>query len=209
MSKYEGSNVLLVEGKNDCHVIMALCGYYKIPENFGIDECGGYDGVLKKLVSLIMSHDPPDIIGVVLDADYPDIKKRWNQIKNKIKNNKYLFPSNPSIDGTIITGDDLPKLGIWIMPDNKNPGMLEDFLINMIDGQSIDYVDNCVKKAKDEEIATYKSIHHSKALIHTYLAWQDEPGKPLGQSITAKVLKPVTEISEHFKNWLGKLFTDE
>jgi hypothetical protein len=31
----------------------------------------------------------------------------------------------------------------------------------------------------------YISIHHPKALIHTWLAWQEKPGMPTGQAITA------------------------
>ena len=38
--KSEAERVLLVEGKDDCHVILALAQYYQLAENFGIYECG-------------------------------------------------------------------------------------------------------------------------------------------------------------------------
>jgi hypothetical protein len=53
-----------------------------------------------------------------------------------------------------------------------------------------------------------KEVHYSKALIHTYLAWQDEPGKTLGQSITSHVLQE-TEIAQAFVKWLMLLFEAE
>jgi hypothetical protein len=46
----------------------------------------------------------------------------------------------------------------------------------------------------------------SKANIHTWLAWQEEPGKPMGQAITAKYLNPKSKQAELFVNWLRALF---
>ena len=51
--KSEAERVLLVEGKDDCHVILALAQYYRLPENFGIYECGNDANVLKRLNALI------------------------------------------------------------------------------------------------------------------------------------------------------------
>ncbi len=49
-------------------------------------------------------------------------------------------------------------------------------------------------------------IRHSKAKIHTYLAWQEEPGKPMGQAITAKVLHAESETAKVFVEWIKRLF---
>nr|WP_254435729.1 DUF3226 domain-containing protein [Dolichospermum sp. UHCC 0260] len=46
----------------------------------------------------------------------------------------------------------------------------------------------------------------SKAIIHTYLAWQDEPGYPMGQAITKQSLRPHTDIAIKFTDWLTRLF---
>lgn len=46
----------------------------------------------------------------------------------------------------------------------------------------------------------------SKAVIHTYLAWQDEPDRPLGQAITKQALRPQTDIAVRFTDWLKALF---
>ena len=51
--KSEAERVLLVEGKDDCHVILALAQYYQLAENFGIYECGSDERVLKRLNALI------------------------------------------------------------------------------------------------------------------------------------------------------------
>jgi hypothetical protein len=60
-----------------------------------------------------------------------------------------------------------------------------------------------------------------KAIIHTWLAWQKEPGKPLGTAITARFLDPnVAEVAdalqisfetvkEHVQHVLGKIGASE
>ena len=55
----------------------------------------------------------------------------------------------------------------------------------------------------------FKEIDLEKAIIHTYLAWQDEPGYPLGKAITAQSLRPETPIAREFTNWLTRLFVTD
>jgi len=52
----------------------------------------------------------------------------------------------------------------------------------------------------------FKEAHLSKAELYTYLAWQDEPGKPFGIAITAHALQPETKIAHLFTDWLHRLF---
>jgi hypothetical protein len=50
--RQDTDKVLLVEGDNDCHVVMALCAAHTVPETFGIYQCGSDIGVLKRLNAL-------------------------------------------------------------------------------------------------------------------------------------------------------------
>lgn len=204
--EYEGMNILLVEGKNDCHVVLALLQYYNVNETFGIYSCNNDDGILKRLNALISKPDPPETIGVIIDADNPDLMGRWQQVKNKISNYNYDIPESPKLDGTIIEKEGSPRLGFWLMPNNNDPGMLEDFLIEMADKDALSSAEDCIEVSKKNGVTTFKNVHYSKALIHTYLAWQDEPGMPLGLAITAHALKPETKIAKRFVAWLNLLF---
>ena len=205
--KYQGKRVLLVEGIDDCHVILALCQAHGVLETFGIYQCGGFTEVLKRLNALILQPDAPEVIGVVLDADSPGVMARWQQISAKSELKHYSFPTNPDINGTVISAPTgKPRLGIWLMPDNTNPGMLEDFLTELAPLEGITAAKNCVASAQQQQLASFKPTHLSKAVIHTYLAWQDEPGKPLGQSVTSRVLQPDMAIARSFTAWLTKLF---
>lgn len=66
--------------------------------------------------------------------------------------------------------------------------------------------EEAVVLAEDRGVARFKAVQRSKAVVHTYLAWQDEPGKPLGQSITAQALRPDQPLAERFVDWLKRLF---
>lgn len=209
--KHEGKRVLLVEGRTDCFVIDALTSKFGLSGGFGIYECGSDVSLLKRLNALILQPDPPEVIGVVLDADYPGIDRRWQQVRQKLKPHPYVFPKTPSPDGTMLENskEGLPLIGIWFMPDNRRTGMLEDFLLEMVGETDLKMAENCVDNAREKGAATYKDVHHSKALIHTWLSWQDEPGRPLGQAITANVLKPGSPSAKEFADWLRRLFKNQ
>lgn len=153
--KQDTEKVLLVEGDNDCHVVMALCAAHNVPETFGIYQCNSDTGVLKRLNALIIRPNPPQVIGVMLDADSPSLESRWQSIKSKLKHYKYIFPANPDINGTIVeSSGDKPKLGFWLMPNNQDSGMLEDFCAELAIPASIAFARECVEKAKNQQHAT-------------------------------------------------------
>jgi hypothetical protein len=208
--KQDTDKVLLVEGDNDCHVVMALCNAQSVPETFGIYQCDSDDGVLKRLNALIIRPNPPQVIGVMLDADKPSVEDRWQSIKAKLKNNNhnYLLPEIPHVDGTIVERIEYkPKLGFWLMPNNQDSGMLEDFCAELAEPASLAFARECVEQAHQRKVTTFKEVHLSKAVIHTYLAWHDEPGYPLGKAITSQALRPHTDVAIRFTNWLTYLFS--
>ncbi|MFN3648665.1 MAG: DUF3226 domain-containing protein [Armatimonadota bacterium] len=45
-----------------------------------------------------------------------------------------------------------------------------------------------------------------KAELHTWLAWQEEPGQPFGTSITARVLDGDRPQAREFIGWLRRLY---
>jgi len=209
LCKSSSKRVLLVEGKNDCHVIMALCEHYAVPETFGIYECGSDTQLLKRLNALISQPDPPEMIGVVLDAD-TDVANRWMSLQGKLRHYNYNFPQSPSVNGTVVhSNEEATQLGIWLMPNNQEAGMLEDFCAQMIDAKAKSIAEYCVDYAQSEGVCTFKSVHKTKAIVHTYLAWQDEPGRRLGQAITCQALRAETETAASFIGWLNQLFNSD
>jgi hypothetical protein len=63
--------------------------------------------------------------------------------------------------------------------------------------------DSLVKKDKYEN---YLLVEGSEACIHTWLAWQKEPGKPMGVAITARYLDATTSHAQQLISWIRRLF---
>lgn len=207
---HKGKKVLLVEGSTDCHVVLALCIAHQVEDElFGLYDCGNDDLALKRLNALFdASVEKPDIIGLMLDADQPNAQRRWESIKGKLHGRPYDFPTEPVPSGTIIDPSEPgnPRLGFWLMPNNQEAGMLEDFVTEMMPVNAVNVIQHCLEIARNENCTTYKKGHQAKAIVHTYLAWQDEPGHPIGLSITTGALVPETITARNFTNWLGLLF---
>lgn len=204
------SQTLLVEGKTDQHVVWALCQHYQVPENFDVRDCDGISKLLQHLSLLLTNPSNIKTIGVIIDADN-NMSARLDQIRNIVKPYGYTIPKKLQNSGLICfsVNSIFPKLGLWLMPDNINFGMLEDFAIALVNSGDplMTEAENELQHIEQTGINQYPLIHHSKAKIHTYLAWQNEPGFPIGLSITQKVLDPNHPIASVFvQNWLNPLF---
>jgi len=201
----DASQMVLMEGKNDCCVAVALCKHHALPRGFEFFDCGSDTTLLKKTSALIAG-GMVKVLGIVLDADN-NPQDRWDSVRSRLEKAGYEnLPCLQNADGTIVEQQGLPRIGVWIMPDNQVSGMLEDFCAQLAPEQAMEFSGECVKSAEDKKFASFRSNHRSKAEIHTYLAWQNEPGRPLGQAITAKCLDPEHPIANRFIDFLKRLF---
>lgn len=160
--KQDYDKVLLVEGTTDCHVVMALCKAHAVPQTFGLYDCESDAAVLKRLNALIVRPDPPEVIGVMIDADQPSREGRWASIRRKLSQYHYSIPDVPDAAGTIWDGaTDEPGIGFWLMPDNQRSGMLEDFCAEMTEQDALAFARECVEGAKQRGLSTFKDVHQS------------------------------------------------
>ena len=202
-----GPRMLLTEGKNDCHVICSLCVKYNIEENFQIYDCQSDERALKKLSALISSSIAPEVLGIVIDADNPSLRGKWDNLNARLVKEGYTLPAIPSEGGTILELVGKPKIGIWLMPNNKIDGMLEDFCAELASPDAIAFARKCTMEAKDNGFSTFIDNHLSKATVHAFLSWQDTPGMPLGQAITANALNGEHDSAVKFVEFLNLLFS--
>lgn len=203
---------LLVEGKDDQHVIYAIRDIYEIPKNaFTIEELGGIENVLKKTDSTLIDGSIDICLGIVIDAD-EDLNARWQSVSSILERAGYKnLPASPDKNGTIFTQEYLPTFGVWIMPDNQiEKGYLETFLTHLVpeNDKCWEHAKNSVTALEEKPFVKEKVDHTTKAEIHTFLAWQEEPGKPFGQSITAKYLQADNPQCAKFVDWLKRLFVE-
>ncbi|MES2387594.1 MAG: DUF3226 domain-containing protein [Bacteroidota bacterium] len=217
---------LLVEGKNDEHVVYALCNSFGLPQNFEVVDCDGIDGIWLQLS--IAEKSDISAMGIIVDTDL-SLQSRWQSVRDKLQKNlsdfKPALPDNDSFPAYGLITEaytydrDQPdkstiqkkkKIGVWIMPDNSQRGILEDFIAMLIPENDLlmPAVSAHINQVEEAGLNKYSLTHQSKARIHAWLALQESPGTPLGQSITKGYLNPNSEICLRFTNWLKELFED-
>ncbi len=208
-------NVLLVEGTDDEHVVYHLCEHHGIPKNFEVKRREGFERVLKGFPSYLKAQGDDDAwtVGVLIDAN-AGLQTRWNSLRQHLEEAGYPPPpANPPKGGFISNppsaGRSLPcRAGVWLMPDNRSRGAIEDFLCSMA-GERTHPLHEHARQSIAAIPAGYRLFSQkdqAKALLHTLLAWQQEPGKPFGAAIKAGYLDPGAPQAVAFVGWLRRLF---
>jgi hypothetical protein len=200
-----------VEGKDDCYSILNLIarhGYdWDSPRAIRpyVDVKFGRDPLLDALPVAVKSSY--ERIGVVLDADLsPD--DRWNQLRRRVP--ELSLPEVPSPDGVVAPGlRPGTRFGAWLMPDNKRPGCLEDFLARLVpDTDPVwPYTDGATTRAR-ELGAGCGLKDHVKGRVYSWLAWQEEPGLPFGLALRARVFRHDGPEALRFVSWFRTLFVN-
>lgn len=198
---------LLVEGNDDQHVVWALCEQYNIPESFDVVDCDGVDKLIPQ-ISVRFKVSGMEAVGIIVDADDKPTQ-RWSHVSAELTKSGFNdIPKDLPVDGLILSNDK-QKAGVWIMPNNKLNGMLEDFISFLIpsDDKLYPVVQTTLQDIEAKELNNYKQCHKAKASIHTWLAWQEDPGTPMGLSITKRYLTTDEATCMIFVEWLKKLFS--
>ena len=173
-----------------------------------IDSRGGIDEILEPgVLKAEIGASGLEALGIVIDAN-GDAKTRWDDLREWCRNEFPELPDEIPEQGLEIVHSGGPRFGIWIMPDNRLSGMLEDWLVRMIPKASAPLYElarNCVSDSKRYG-APFKEAHRTKAELHTWLAWQDEPGLRLYDALIHRVLDPERTESQPFVTWFRSLF---
>ena len=201
--------ILVVEGLNDRHVIRHLCERAEPDLTFGIHDYQGIDNVINRVRAYANSPDRP-AVGFVLDAD-DGPNQTWRRVSGRLMSAvpAIPLPTGPNSDGVIIPEDasaGIPRIGIWIMPDNVSSGELENFVEQMIPSNdpvwplSQRYIDDI--PVDERKFAANKTL---RAQIHAWLATREDP-RQMGLAIRAHDLAVNNPLSQAFLRWLTRLF---
>jgi hypothetical protein len=227
----KAKNVLLVEGNDDYHVLYHLLQHHNITlwkDSYDDDHIladndilviasDGIDKLLKnsRYITNILKRSGLERLGIVIDAD-TDLLGRWQSLSHRLALAGYTdIPPRPAADGTIITQQHKPPVGVWLMPNNQLTGMLEDFVGLLVPGGEHNVLWNHAHTCLDQLPAQhdlpaneerFAAPHYAKAHIHTWLAWQKEPGRPLGVAIKSRYLDTQATGASSFVAWLQQLF---
>ena len=135
---------------------------------------------------------------------------RWAQVRDHARRAGADLPDAPHPDGTIVSGrTPRSRLGIWLMPDNSSPGALEEFLSLLAPSEdpSWIYANEAVVEARRRG-ARCREGDHRKTVLHTWLAWQEEPGLPFGTALRTGIFVRDSPEARRFVAWFHRLFVE-
>lgn len=196
---------LLVEGKDDLYVLSEILEHHQVPENFQIVDKKGIENLLETL-DVELAAGGLERLAVLVDADTASAR-RWEQIRNILTASGYTtVPAQVGIAGTVFEQKG-KRIGVWIMPDNAAAGMLEDFvrLLAPPGDALLTFAEECVDEAIVRD-RRFPISYRSKAIIHTWLSWQKEPGTPLGLAIKNRELNAASPVVLPLLDWLRQMF---
>ena len=200
------SSQLLVEGNDDQHVIWSLCVKFNLEQNFEVIDCKGIDKLYEQ-IPVRFKQSGINTIGIIVDADI-NLQSRWTSLKGLLTKQGFTIPDELPSTGLIVANADTKRIGVWIMPNNNLNGMLEDFISFLVpkDDKLLSIVNSTLQNIEDQKLNKYSLTHKSKATIHSWLSWQEDPGTPIGLGITKRYLTTDEKTCLQLTDWLTKLF---
>lgn len=203
---------LLVEGR-DTHAIIHLAtahgADFDAQDSFApyVEEAGGFPRALEPFATALKA---PGLqrVGLVLDADL-SASDRWDSVRNRLASEGVVAPSRLPPEGWTGTSPHGARAGVWLMPDNRSPGRLEELMAALIPA-----TDPCWSHARAAAAqaralgAPFREIDLLKAELHTWLAWRERPGTPFGTAIRSRYLLCDTPEALAFVGWFMRLFRD-
>ncbi len=193
IEQIKSKRLLLVEGNDEkwfCIQLIKAIEMNQNPENLDIQviDIQGNQNFSSSLSLIIKSpnFDEVTTIGFIRDAEKNPAESSYNSTCTSIK--KYLsnFPI-PEI-GKTKTENGL-TCGIFIMPDNKTEGMLENLCLESVRNNPLyDNVEEYVEQAQSLlSESNKKKYNKPKAMVQTYLAGQPEIINTLANAAKKKI----------------------
>lgn len=215
------SYLLLVEGEADKSFFEAFCRAQGVSADIRVAppvEMGGKynskQGVFNFLAQSIgqLNDGTLDALAIVVDADRcrdgGGVEKTVRQIQEKIRTPGYdQGPEHLSTGGLLFKHNDgLPDFGVWVMPDNTNEGMLEDWILQSVSSNEHDLLQQAQTAVENLSCQKFKENKLSKAKVATWLAWQENPGEGLYYTVSQGLLDPNSTLHSGLEKWIKTVF---
>jgi hypothetical protein len=165
------------------------------------------DTILERLEVALLTSNPR--ICVIFDAESRAVNQLWGAMRMLLRRNGYenlpeQFPSN----GIVCEVEERPRIGIWIMPDNEGPGMIEDFYLLAISPDNLQ-----MRRARSfvESIPNDERLFGARVSKATFAVWlgiQADNTSP-GQAVERNLILREAGRFPQFVAWLRDLFREE
>jgi hypothetical protein len=213
------ANLLLVEGATEKRLIPELMehrgvSWIRDDQTFAV-QIVHYGGISNMLapgeLETAAKTSRLEALGIIFDADglHDDGTTRWASMRRRCADVGVDLPTTPPSDGYIGQTSAGTHFGVWMMPDNTDRGMLETFLLRLIPSEQdplYAHALESVTKAKGLN-APFRVVHEHKAIIHSWLSWQDAPGAQLHEAVKFRLLDPNSTNADSFCRWFRQLYS--
>lgn len=153
-------------------------------------------------------------LAVILDADYKaehglGYQETVEKMLSIVAPFGFSLRKNESPDHAGIVfehNDGLSDLGFWVMPNNQDEGMLEDWIKACVSAEEqvlFSHVETIIAALPDPK---FKPIHRSKAEVATWLAWQKKPGHGAYLALKNGSIDSESPQFMSMAGWLTKIF---
>ena len=211
------ASILWVEGKDDLHAIGHLLSRHGVdceripvdikPPGGSEDEAaGGRDPLLEGMQTAVMT-STGRAAGFVLDADEV-AQDRWRAVCSRLEGVGLTPPDEIPSSGYVDQASAYQaRVGVWLMPDNRRSGALEEFLQDLVDNRDsvLQVAEESTDLAKGRG-APFPDSKRRKAVLHAWLAWQESPGLPYGSAIRARYFRHDSPDALAFVEWFKSVF---
>lgn len=171
------SKQLIVEGKDAKYFFRSFIKYESL-KAIQVQNFGGKDemrGFLKALRNMSKFTHRVTSLGIVRDAE-EDPTATFQSVSGALKDANLPMPSEPLER----TGDN-PTVSIFILPDNKTPGMLETICLQSVhDDPAIGCIDQFFTCVEQKVGSLPKNMY--KARVQAFLASKEKPGLRLAEA---------------------------
>lgn len=192
--------LLVGEGIEEKRFFTALLKHLAI-DDVQVEECGGkarLAAYLRTLVAPRVGYQKLVALAVVRDAD-ANAHDAFNSVCNALQQVQFSAPSGPGE-----FAGETPRVGVFIMPDGKNAGMLEDLCLYALQS---DDVMPCVQELFQclarQQLPPPENM--SKARLQAWLATRKQSGKRLGEAAESGFLDWSNFAFDPIKKFLNAL----
>ncbi|MBL0871002.1 MAG: hypothetical protein IBJ18_10545 [Phycisphaerales bacterium] len=199
-------------------------------------HCKGSDTGVIDAVSVAIKASGKHPVGFVVDTDafeppssqFPKGRRlsrtdRWSAIRARLASVEVVLPTpQQPIDSELPSGGFISRslrferdVGVWLMPDNRaDYGKIEDLLSTLV--PKGDALFELAKRATTEALGisttrpsenpAIQTKNERKGQLHSWLAWQEEPGMSYGHALRRKYFEHNSSVATAFVAWFKRLY---
>jgi hypothetical protein len=192
--------LLVGEGIEEKRFFTALLKHLKI-DDVQVEECGGkarLPAYLKTLVTARAGYQDVISLAVVRDAD-ANASAAFMSVRSALQKVHLGAPPRPRE-----FAGEAPRVGVFIMPDGKSPGMLEDLCLHALQSDgAIPCVQELFQCLDRQQLPQPENM--SKARLQAWLATRKQSGKRLSEAAESGFFDWSNTAFDPLKNFLFAL----